>query len=92
MLRNRFKHRVWFKGEPMTVKDFLDYVSSRDGCSYFSLRSKFKSESGSLFDGEYEIYLTGEGGSYKLDTEDQAYLAEHNEHFRGELEGLRNVG
>lgn len=92
MLQNKFKHRAWFKGEHLTVKDFLDYVVSRDGCSYFSVRSKFKSESGSLFDGDYEIYLTGEGGRYKLDTEDQAYLAEHNEYFRKRLEGLRNAG
>ena len=91
MLQNKFRHRAWFNGSSMTVKDFLDYVASRDGYSYFSLRSKFKSKEGSLFDGDYEIYLTGEGGSYKLDAEDQAYLSEHNEYFRERLEGLRNA-
>ena len=80
MLNSKFKHSKWFKGQPMTVKQFLDYVLSSYGDFY--IKSKFKSIDGLLFDGIAEYYLTSAGGSYKLDKEDCLYLASNNEYFR----------
>lgn len=83
MLNVKFKHPKWFKGQSMTVKQFLDEVISAYGD--FCIKSKFKSVDGLLFEGITEYYLTSTGGSYKLDKEDCLYLASNNEYFRNKL-------
>lgn len=85
MLDAQFKHAKWFKGQKMTVKDFLDYVLSVSGD--FCIISKYNSDNGILFDGSCEYFINGEGGKYKIDREDAAYLAEKNTYFKSKLEG-----
>lgn len=83
MLNTNFKHSKWFKGQQITVKEFLDYVLSVSGD--FHIKQKFKSINHYLFDGYYEYFLTDGNSSYKLDKEDCLYLANNNEYFRNKL-------
>jgi hypothetical protein len=83
MLNKQFHHAKWFKGNRMTVKEFLDYILSVRG--NFHIKKKFKSIDNSLFVGYYDYYLTDGNSSYKLDKEDCAYLAAHNNYFKSKL-------
>ena len=89
MLEKKFKYSTYFKGENMTVKQFLDFVLEHAGDWY--IKSKSKIESDNLFDTPVEqYYLTCSDngrlrGRYNLDTEDKTYLAEHNEYFKSKL-------
>ena len=91
MLNERFKHHAWFKGQKITVKQFLDEVLEHD--SDYIIKVQYKSdEGGILFAGSYAYYLTDRRYSYKLNMQEAEYLSAHNEYFRERLEGLRNAG
>jgi hypothetical protein len=83
MLNKQFHHAKWFKGNRMTVKEFLDYILSVSGD--FHIKKKFVSIDNSLFDGHYDYYLTDGNSSYKLDKEDCLYLSSNNEYFKEKL-------
>jgi len=84
MLNKTFKHSAWFKGESMTVKQFLDYVLSHSGD--FIVKEKSKAIASDLLaDPEKEYYLSDRRYSMKLGYQERNYLAEHNEYFRSKL-------
>jgi len=89
MLNKKFKHSTYFKGENMTVKQFLDYVLSNP--SDWIIKNQSTINGGLLLsEPEHAYYLTcydsGRTRSkYKLDTEDAKYLSKHNDYFKSKL-------
>lgn len=84
MLDKNFKHSAWFKGESITVKQFLDYVLSHS--TDFIIKEKSKANSSDLFaEPEREYYLSDRRYSMKLGYQERNYLAEHDKYFRSKL-------
>jgi len=84
MLNKKFKHHSWFKGSTMTVKEFLDYVLKHSGD--FIIKIKNVLQTNNLFDKPILIYyLSDRRCSYKLNSKEARYLAEHDDYFKSKL-------
>ena len=84
MLSKQFKHNHWFKGDEMTVKQFLDYVLEHNGD--FIIKTKQTLKSDNLFDDPItEYYLSDRRYSMKLDYQERNYLALHDDYFKSKL-------
>lgn len=83
MLNDQFKHRAWFIGETMTVKQFLDYVLSNGD---FTITTKSKADSNDLLSEPVTTYyLSDRRYSMKLDYQERNYLASKDEYFKSKL-------
>lgn len=80
MLNNKFHHHAWFKGEKITVKEFLDYVLSHS--DDFTIRNKINTVGNMLITSEVSNVLTDGRYTYELSHEESFYLAEKNEYFK----------
>lgn len=88
MLDKKFKNSMYFKGANMTVKQFLDYVINHPGDWYIKSKPISSDELFSIPKYTYYLSCYDNGrtrGQYKLDNEDMAYLAEHNNYFKSKL-------
>jgi len=82
MLSDNFKHKYWFIGQELTVKEFLDYVLTHDGDFGIKQKSKVKD----LFDNpDIDYYLCDGRYTYKLGYQERNYLAKNSKYFSHRL-------
>jgi len=79
MLDSAFKHKHWFKGETITVKQFLDYVLANDD---FIIQQELKSLSNVLGDCRRVWVLSDRRYTMPVTDEMAAYLMQNSAYFK----------